>query len=197
MVSFVEQLQVQSEQLKALQAARAQAGMLTGKGAFIETYNNLIATGKVFAHDTFHDRYYYDGREVNGAVLAELRGVVAQGGSADRGTVWDAVRALCRKHPCEHVKDQRQDAIETILAEDQGVVRRITIHGVSHWCVAMRDLKRAVDVKGVDGARRVYAIMRELGWQARPVFIYGRRMRYSLKLVMSLSKDIEISGPTV
>jgi hypothetical protein len=88
MVAFVEQLRLQSLQLKAINAARMQTGMLTGRSTFIETYNSLVAIGKVFAYDSFNDKYYYDGREITGAVLAELRGVVAQGGSADRRTLW-------------------------------------------------------------------------------------------------------------
>jgi hypothetical protein len=146
--------------------------MLTGRSAFIETYNSLVATGKVFGYDVLRDRYYYDGREITGAVLAELRGVVAQDGSADRSTLRDAVRALCMKHPL----DQRKWP-EAIAAVGNELAIQITIHGVPHWCVAMRDLKQALDVRRGDSTKQINQAMRGLGWQCRPVFIYGHRMR--------------------
>jgi hypothetical protein len=143
--------------------------MLTGRGAFIETYNTLLLSGKAFTHDAMRDKYYWDGSEINSSVLAELRGVCAAGRlvAPDQKTLWDAVRALCRKHPCEHVKDQWQDAIAELLNE---MATRITIHGVAYWCVALCDIRQALNLGR--SAKRIRAIMRELGWQARPIIVY-------------------------
>jgi hypothetical protein len=195
MVAFIEQLRKQ----RIERAKRVERGMLTGRGAFIETYNNLVGTGKAFTHDAMRDRYYYDGREINGSMLAELRVVAAAGRlvAPNQRTLWDAVRALCRKHPIdgqpEHIKDQWQDAISVILEGDRRVARVVTIHGVPHQCVAMRDLKQALDVRGRDSSRRVYSVMRMLGWQARPVFSYGHRMRGFVKAC----EIARINEPTV
>jgi hypothetical protein len=190
MVAFIETLRVKS----AERARRVRAGILLGRGAFIATYNNLLLTGKSFAYDAFRDRYYYDGREITGGVLAELRLLAAKecAIAPDHRTVRDAVKALCQQHSStrEQPKDVWHDAIADILQEaiavgDRERVRVITIYGVPHWCVAMYDLKQALDVRGRNGSRRIRSIMRILGWQARSVIICGHRMRGFVQRVRS------------
>ena len=175
------------------QERQARAGVLTGKGTFIATYNTLIKMGKLFAYDEFSDKYFCDDREITGHVLAELRLLCARQSlkAPDRRTVQEAAQALCRlnrvsaDHPLAHSPGAPlpwQDAIETMLRDaveggDQDLVRTITVHGTPFWFAPMRDIKLALDARGVEGARRIRAVMRALGWRARPAIVHGRRMQ--------------------
>jgi hypothetical protein len=58
---------------------------------------------------------------------------------------------------------------------DDGVLARISIHGVPYWFVAMRDIKSELDAYGAPQLRLLRAAMKALGWQERRAIAWGRR----------------------
>jgi hypothetical protein len=183
MVAFKTILANIDRDLLQLAQQRRADGVLPGRGAFVATYNTLLMTKRPFAYDEAHDKFLYDGGEMTGRTLAELRLLCARESRQAPAlkTVQQAAQALCSAHKVNSAAGlPLQAAMTALLNEssgDQDLVRTITVHGVPFQFVAMRDIKLAVDAHGAKGAKRIRAVMRALGWRARPAIIYGRRMR--------------------
>lgn len=183
MVAFKTILEnIDRDQLRQAQQQHAD-GVLAGRSVFVVTYNTLLMTKRPFAYDEAHDKFLYDGGELTGRTLAELRLLCARESRQAPAlkTVRDAAQALCSANKVNSAPGlPLQAAIAALLNDtsgDQDLVRTITVHGVPFRFVAMRDIKLAVDAHGAKGARRIRVVMRALGWQARPAIVHGRRLR--------------------
>jgi hypothetical protein len=190
------------EQLQISAVSDRKTGTLAGRGAFVEAYNTLLSLqtngktkgrGAPFAYDQSLDRYFYDGKELNGSVLVELRLLCARKNQRCPclDTIRDAAAALCEANTVNRTNGLPWQAAvggmlhEAITNDDRDFVRTITVRGVPFWFVAMRDIKLALGAKGAKGATRIRAAMKALGWRATPAIVHGRRTRGFIRSVTS------------
>jgi hypothetical protein len=87
-----------------------------------------------------------------------------------------AFQTLLRAPPPPAAADPWVTEIPALIADESFVVP-LVFKGRSHRFVIERDLKHALGATGADGARRIRAVMKELGWLGRPARVNGVRVR--------------------
>jgi hypothetical protein len=169
-------------QLKQSPSPALPPGALPPKTLFSRAYNSLLSHRRRFSSIGTPAKPLYDGKPLDLNILVELCELCAEDGVAcGIGLVRQAATALAALNPAD---DPWVPALEALLANPalgergrtEGPIAKITIHGVPHWFVTMRDLKSELNAYGAPACRRVRLAMRSLGWRERRALVWGRRL---------------------
>jgi hypothetical protein len=190
---YIGLLKARREQLKSSE------GALEPGSGFARAYNTLLVIKDKLTYDG--QFYFYDGQQLTRDALIRLRLLCAERHvHASLEVVRQAAVALAI---AQQASDPWEATIGTMLggaivAQNEGLVAKITIRNEPFWFVCMRDIKLSVGATGADGARRIRAVMRTLGWRQRPAVVWGRRMRgFARKIDLATGEEAmsDRSGP--